>query len=78
MRTVFEYMVVDVLDSRVVRSNGHWQGEIESGEAGAVESCPSLHEYLTEAGAQGWELVAVDPKDVESAQLYFKRSHAPA
>lgn len=71
----FEYLVVYVEHDRVVSANGHWQGEVERGQPGDVESCPSLFSYLEEAGAQGWELVAVDPEDRRTAQLYFKRTH---
>ena len=42
---------------------------------GAEASCPSLFDYLEEAGAQGWDLVALDPEETGTAQLYFKRSH---
>ena len=70
----FEYLVVFVEHDRVVSANGHWQGEKERGEPEALESCPSLFPYLEDAGAQGWELVAVDPEDRGTAQLYFKRN----
>ena len=69
----FEYLVVFVERDRVVSANGHWQGEVERGQEGDWASCPSLFEYLGDAGAQGWELVAVDPEDQGTAQLYFKR-----
>lgn len=75
MRHVFEYLVVFVRNDRVVTANGHWQGEISDGEEGAEASCPSLFDYLAEAGAQGWDLVALDPEAEGTAQLYFKRTH---
>ncbi|MCB9674181.1 MAG: hypothetical protein H6737_03640 [Alphaproteobacteria bacterium] len=65
----FEYLVVFMKHDRVLTANGHWQGETPHDE----ESCPSLFEYLSSAGAQGWELVAVDPEETGTAQLYFKR-----
>ncbi len=68
----FEYLVVFVENDRVIRANGHWQGERDDD----VSSCPSLFEYLESAGAQGWDLVAVDPEGRGTAQLYFKRTHA--
>ena len=71
----FEYLVVFVENDRVRTANGHWQGTVDRGEAGDVESCPSLFDYLAEAGAQGWELIAVDPEETGTAQLYFKRTH---
>lgn len=75
MRTRFEYMVAFVDDDRVLTTNGHWQGTVPADEAGAKESCPSLFDFLAEAGAQGWELVALDPEAVGTARLFFKRSH---
>jgi len=71
----FEYLVVYMENDRVLRANGHWQGELEEGADGAAASCPSLFAYLADAGAQGWDLVAVDPEETGTAQLYFKRSH---
>ena len=73
--TRFEYLVVFMKDDRVLTANGHWQGTVDRGEDGAAESCPSLFDYLGEAGAQGWELVSIDPEDTGTAQLYFKRTH---
>ena len=73
--TRFEYLVVSVDNERVVRANGHWQGEVEEGQAGDRDSCPTLFDYLEEAGAQGWDLVAVDPEETGTAVLYFKRAH---
>ncbi|MCB9669492.1 MAG: hypothetical protein H6736_09960 [Alphaproteobacteria bacterium] len=71
----FEYLVVFMKDDRVLTANGNWQGEVAQGEPGAEESCPSLFAWLAEAGAQGWEMVAVDPEETGTAQLYFKRTH---
>lgn len=73
--TRFEYLVVHTEQHRVLSANGHWQGTVGRGEPDAAESCPSLYPYLEEAGAQGWELVAVDPEDSGTATLYFKRTH---
>ncbi len=73
--TRFEYLVVFVQNNRVLKTNGHWQGEIPEGEEGAEASCPDKFTWLADAGAQGWELVAIDPEDVGNAVLYFKRSH---
>ncbi|MCA9491443.1 MAG: hypothetical protein KC621_16035 [Myxococcales bacterium] len=71
----FEYLVVRMEHDRVVMANGHWQGTEERGTPDADASCPSLFEYLGDAGAQGWELVGVDPEGEGTAQLYFKRTH---
>lgn len=73
--TKFEYLVVYMENDRVLTANGHWQGEVAKGEEGDTESCPSLFDYLEQAGAQGWDLVAIDPEETGTAQLYFKRSH---
>jgi hypothetical protein len=70
----FEYLVVYMERDRVLTANGHWQGEVERGQDGDRDSCPALVEYLEGAGAQGWELVAVDPEETGTAQLYFKRA----
>ena len=71
----FEYLVVYQENNRVLTANGNWQGLVAKGEDGDVDSCPNKFEYMAEAGAQGWELVAVDPEDVGTAVLYFKRTH---
>ena len=70
----FEYLVVFMKEDRVLTANGNWQGEVPREEEGAEESCPSLFSWLADAGAQGWEMVAVDPEETGTAQLYFKRS----
>jgi hypothetical protein len=72
--TKFEYLVVYVEHDRVHSANGHWQGTVEKGQEGDTASCPSMFEYLSEAGAQGWELVALDPELTDTARLYFKRT----
>jgi hypothetical protein len=73
--TRFEYLVVHTEGDRVLTANGHWQGTVDQGEPGDRDSCPDLHAYLSEAGAQAWELVAVDPEERGTATLYFKRTH---
>ena len=73
--TRFEYLVVYMENDRVLTANGNWQGTIDRGEDGDTASCPSLFDYLSEAGAQGWDMVAIDPEETGTAQLYFKRSH---
>lgn len=73
--TRFEYLVCYVEADRVLTANGHWQGTVPRGEEGAAESCPDLHGYLADAGAQGWEMVALDPEETGTCRLFFKRSH---
>jgi hypothetical protein len=70
----FEYLVVFMDHDRVLTANNHWQGTIARGEDGAHESCPDLVEWLSEAGAQGWEMVALDPEESDTARLFFKRT----
>ncbi len=70
----FEYLVAYVEHGRVLEANGFWQGTIPQGEPGAEESCPDQGSWLAEAGAQGWELVALDPEETGTARLYFKRT----
>ena len=65
----FEYLVVYQENNRILTTNGHWQGT----EEGDASTCPDKFEWLAEAGAQGWELVAVDPEGQGNAVLYFKR-----
>ena len=71
----FEYLVVYQENNRILTANGNWQGTVERGDDGDIESCPDKFEYLAEAGAQGWELVAIDPEETGTCVLYFKRSH---
>jgi len=73
--TRFEYLVVYQENQRVLTANGNWQGTVERGEDGDVESCPTEVAYLADAGAQGWELVAIDPEETGTGILYFKRTH---
>lgn len=72
--TRFEYLIVYVEHDRVLTANGHWQGTVDRGLDGDAESCPDLVAYLAEAGAQGWELVALDPEENDTARLFFKRA----
>ena len=71
----FEYLVVYAEHDRVLSANGHWQGEIAQGDEGDFASCPTLFDYLADAGAQGWDLVAIDPEAEGTVKLYFKRAH---
>jgi len=71
----FEYMVCSTQLMRVTFINGEWQGELPPNANGALETCPPLWDFLQEAGANGWELVAVTntSKPDELATLYLKR-----
>lgn len=73
--TRFEYLVVFMEHDRVLDANGHWQGTVAKGEEGDRDSCPNLFEYLSDAGAQGWDMVALDPEGTGTARLFFKRAH---
>jgi len=72
--TRFEYLVVYMENDRVLTANGNWQGTVDRGAEGDAASCPCLFEYLAEAGAQGWDMVAIDPEETGTAQIYFKRA----
>ena len=58
----FEYRVCTVQLDRVTFVNAVWIGNVQIAEGNAdvavVNSCPRIHEYLQEAGNDGWELVA--------------------
>lgn len=69
----FEYLIAFVAGDRVQTANHNWQGAVPRGTDGDHGSCPTLVEWLTSAGSQGWELVAVDPEGEGTAQLYLKR-----
>ena len=72
--TRFEYLVVYVEHDRVLTANSHWQGTVDRGEEGDTASCPDRLSYLSDAGAQGWDLVTLDPEETGTARLYFKRT----
>ena len=72
---LFRSLVVYQENNRVLTANGNWQGLVDKGQDGDVASCPDKFEYLAEAGAQGWELVGIDPEETGTAVLYFKRTH---
>jgi len=79
--TSFEYRVCLVQGSRVTFVNGAWQGRkaIEPADPEtSMDSCPEKWEYLTTAGADGWELVAVAPlthlQDQHAQELYLRRA----
>jgi hypothetical protein len=81
---MFEYLVCQTQYSRVTFVNGAWQGRIplESGDSqAALDSCPWMWDYLTEAGLAGWELVTAvnsaitssESTSQQSCQLFLKR-----
>jgi hypothetical protein len=81
----FEYLVCQMQFGRVTFANGEWQGSIRLGNGdsqAALDSCPQVWDYLSEAGRMGWELVAAtnnaithDPSVSQlTAELFLKRS----
>ena len=57
----FEYRVCQTQFGRVTFVNGAWQGQVSLGSGdsqAALDSCPEVWDYLTRAGASGWELIA--------------------
>ena len=80
----FEYRVCQTQFGRVTFVNGAWQGHTPLGSGDsqeALDSCPQLWEYLSRAGASGWELVAATNTNVTeveggsqlTSQLFLKR-----
>jgi hypothetical protein len=70
----FEYMVCSVQLMHVTFMNGDWQGSLAPNAPHALESCPTLWEFLEEAGESGWELVSVDSSgNHDLTTLYLKR-----
>lgn len=75
-----EYRVCQAQQSRVTFVNGRWAGEVPNTDPDiqkALNSCPEVWAYLDQAGAEGWDLVAVTTR-VEDAGgivdvLYLKR-----
>ncbi len=62
MSTRYEHQVCYSVFDRVTFVNGVWQGaDIPESQRkqSDVETCPLAWDYLNEAGADGWELVAV-------------------
>jgi hypothetical protein len=75
-----EYQVCQVQQSRVTFANGRWLGEMPPDHEDvqlAFSSCPAVWEYLNQAGAEGWDLVAVTTRAEPQGQvvdvLYLKR-----
>lgn len=76
----FEYQVCQVQLSRVTFANGRWLGTVPQDHEDiqhAFNSCPTVWEYLDQAGAMGWELVTVTTRTEAQGQvmdvLYLKR-----
>lgn len=74
----YEYMICASQLMRVTFVNGRWQGELAPEEAGALDTCPDLWEFLQRVGNSGWELVSVTSdyganEDAVLTTLYLKR-----
>lgn len=70
----FEYLVCSAQLMHLTFANGEWQGSLPPNSPGALESCPSVWEFLQEVGDAGWELVAVtNSQNDELTTLYLKR-----
>ena len=83
----FEYLVCQTQFSRVTFVNGAWQGAValDSGDTQkALDSCPSMWDYLNLAGRDGWELVTAINSAISSSettpqlacQLFLKRQRS--
>jgi hypothetical protein len=56
---IIDYRVCIAQQGRITFVNGRWQGTRPSEEAGALQTCPEIHDYLCAAGQIGWELITV-------------------
>lgn len=78
--TQYEYRVCQIQQARVTFVNNQWAGLVphtNSDAQKALNSCPQVWDYLNQAGANGWELVAVTTRTQEEGDvvdvLYLKR-----
>ena len=72
--TRFEYMVCTAQLMHLTFVNGQWQGDLSPDAPGALDTCPTVWDFLQEAGEGGWELVTVNTaKDNDLTTLYLKR-----
>lgn len=58
----FEYLVCYGVADRVTFSNGVWLGaDIPESKRKAddIQTCPLMWEFLTQVGAEGWEMVTI-------------------
>lgn len=58
----YEYQVCYGVADRITFTNGVWLGsDVPESERRAedIESCPLMWEFLSRAGAEGWELISV-------------------
>lgn len=87
MPKVFEYRVCTVYNGHVVVVNDKYfigQGKYDN-LADSLAACQQDWEYLRDAGAEGWELVAATPPmevifenlRVLQEYLYLKREKSP-
>lgn len=75
----YEYQVCSVQSARVTWVNGGWVGNVAP-EAGdhdaALQSCPTVWDYLQSVGYDGWELVSALAHQTEHGgyeMLYLRR-----
>ncbi len=76
MAKSFEYLTCQVQSNRVTFVDGQWTGTADRQDEQALESCPTVWDYLRQVGRDGWELVACWNETHEHASrqvLYFKR-----
>ena len=69
----YEYRVCQIQLNRVTFVNGQWQGtqDYDVDEYDRVsKSCPEVWDYLSAAGAEGWELVATSNNTVIQDNQY--------
>ena len=75
----FEYQVCYGVADRVTFANGEWLGaDIPEAKRTQedIQTCPLMWEFLSRAGAQGWELISLletpaGPKGDQKVRTYF-------
>ena len=81
MPVQYEYLLCQVQYSRVTYVNGTWQGNLPQEMDRDVDSCPLVHDFLSTAGVDGWELVSAVNQHIAPGTnfqaLYFKRERLP-
>jgi hypothetical protein len=79
MARSFDHRVCQVQNARVTFVNGDWQGSRPAAAErvdDSLQACPFEWDYLRDAGADGWQLVAVAQGiggDAQARILYLQR-----
>jgi hypothetical protein len=69
-----EYQTALTQQGHVTHVDARWIGKAEWTDDKAIGTCPDLHVYLKEVGAEGWALCATIPlAQGQATQLVFRR-----